>query len=164
MNPVHILSAHFFKIISNIIPHLRLGLTSDLFRFYNQNFVCISHLTILPHSVVIIPFFLVGRIVCFFVAKETTETFLYASPTFAWRETEENKETAYCDLLFGLIHRPYVLQPLRFEGWLFRHQVNLLWWVRSIELASIGGPCMKETAYSGSRVTRRDPNRVPSVW
>jgi hypothetical protein len=40
----------------------------------------------------------------------------------------------------NFIHRPYVLQPQRFKGWLFpRHQVNLLCWVRSIELASIGG-------------------------
>jgi hypothetical protein len=41
---------------------------------------------------------------------------------------------------FDFIHRPYDFQPQRFEGWLFRrHQVILLWWVRSIELASIGG-------------------------
>jgi hypothetical protein len=39
------------------------------------------------------------------------------------------------------IHRPYVLKPQRFEGRLFpRHQVYLLCWVWSTELASIGGP------------------------
>jgi hypothetical protein len=48
----------------------------------------------------------------------------------------------YCDLFFGLIHRLIVLQPQRVEGWLFpRHQVNLICWVRSIELAFIGGRC-----------------------
>jgi hypothetical protein len=37
------------------------------------------------------------------------------------------------------IHRPYVLQPQSFEGWFFpRHQMNLLCWVRSTELAFIG--------------------------
>jgi hypothetical protein len=31
----------------------------------------------------------------------------------------------YCDLLFGLTHRPHVLQPERFKGWFFpRHQVK----------------------------------------
>jgi hypothetical protein len=46
--------------------------------------------------------------------------------------------TAICSVDF--IHRLYVLQPQRFEGCLFLlHQVNLLRWVRSIELASIGG-------------------------
>jgi hypothetical protein len=39
----------------------------------------------------------------------------------------------YYDLLFGLIHRPYVLQPQRFKGWFFpRHQVKPL-----IEASSI---------------------------
>jgi hypothetical protein len=42
--------------------------------------------------------------------------------------------------ILDFVHRPYVIRPQRFEGWLFpRLQVNLIWWVRSIELASIGG-------------------------
>jgi hypothetical protein len=38
-------------------------------------------------------------------------------------------------IFLDFIHRPYVSQPQRFP----RYQVNLLWWVRSIELVSIGG-------------------------
>jgi hypothetical protein len=42
-------------------------------------------------------------------------------------------------IFLDFLHRPYVFQPQCFEGWLFpRHQVNLLWWVQLIELASIG--------------------------
>jgi hypothetical protein len=43
-------------------------------------------------------------------------------------------------IFLDFIHRPYVfLQSQRFEGWFFpRHQVNLLCWVRSVELASVG--------------------------
>jgi hypothetical protein len=49
-----------------------------------------------------------------------------------------NMITAIYSLDF--IHCLYILQPQRFKRWLFpRHQVNLLCWVRSIELASIGG-------------------------
>jgi hypothetical protein len=42
------------------------------------------------------------------------------------------------------IHCPYVLQPQRFEGWFIpKHQVNLLCWVQSIELAFFGGPSLE---------------------
>jgi hypothetical protein len=50
-----------------------------------------------------------------------------------------------------------VFQPLRFEGWP-RHLVNLLCWVQSIELASIGIPLREASSND-----RTEPNRVGSL-
>jgi hypothetical protein len=49
------------------------------------------------------------------------------------------KDKAFAVVYYlDFIHRPYVLLPQCFEGWFFpHHQVNLLCWVWSIELASI---------------------------
>jgi hypothetical protein len=66
-----------------------------------------------------------------------TVTNICFSGTVQWQWKWLHKIIA--NYFLDFIHRPCVFQPLRFEGWLFpRHQVNLLWWVRSIELASIG--------------------------
>jgi len=44
LHPVHIFRPYFPKTRSNIIFPLRPGLLRGLFRFFNQNTVCISHL------------------------------------------------------------------------------------------------------------------------
>jgi hypothetical protein len=63
----------------------------------------------------------------------------------AHRKTSCSSLNVFDDGVLDFIHRPYVPQPQRFEVWLFpRHQVNLLWWVRSIELVSIGPPMVEK--------------------
>jgi hypothetical protein len=59
-------------------------------------------------------------------------TNLYFEENIHVQSININDLTAIYSLDF--IHRLYVFQPQRFEEWLSpRHQVNLLWWVRSID-------------------------------
>jgi hypothetical protein len=76
--------------------------------------------------------------------------------TVQWTATGRTRDLNTAIYFLDFIHHPYVFQPQRFEGRLFpRHQANVLWWDRSIELASTGGV--------GHLMTREEPF-LETLW